>query len=334
MKKVLTFILAVAMVVSMVGCGEEKEALKMGMGVYGYTNAGTDADADTNGAADVVATVAAVLVDSEGKIVQCELDTVEVEAAYTSDGKYVASNALLSKYDQGSIYGMVAYGGATKEWYEQADAFEDVVVGKTISEVKALVVDGYAGNDEVIKAGCTIGISDFVGAVDKAVANVADSSATAEDTLQLGVVVSQNGSDATEEAAGENEVDTTFAAVAVNKDGKIVDMSIDVLAAVISFDAAGAYTGNEGTTELQTKRELGNNYNMAAYGADLNGDGEVKEWFEQADAFEDACIGKDEYEILTLENDEGYGVEDVQKAGCTIGITEMVNAAFKAAGNN
>ncbi len=93
---------------------------------------------------------------------------------------------------------------------------------------------------------------------------------------------------------------------------------------------AGVYTGNTEYAELSTKGMLGANYNMAAYGADLNGDGEVKEWFEQADAFEAACVGKTATEIAGLEA-EGYGVEDVQKAGCTIGVTGFVNAVVNAA---
>ncbi len=330
MKKIFAFMLAAVMVVSMVGCGEgEKESLKLGMGVHAYINGSADADADNNGNNEVVATVAAVLVDKDGKIVKCELDTLDAELAFTSEGKAVAADAFKTKAELGTDYGMVAYGGATKEWYEQADAFEQVVVGKTAAEVKALLADdNYTGNDEVIKAGCTIGVSDFVGAVDKALANVEESAATSEDTLKIATVVAQTAEDASEEAEGSNEIEVTFAATAVNKDGKVSAAAIDTLAASASFDTKGIYTGSEG--ELRTKKMLGADYNMAAYGADLNGDGEVKEWFEQAAAFEAACAGKTADEIAGLEAD-GYGVEDVQKAGCTIAITDFVAAVVKAA---
>lgn len=329
MKKIFAFVLAAAMVLSMVGCAEEeKEALKMGMGVHANIT-GSDADADTDGNAEVVATVAAVLVDKDGKIVKCEIDTLDATVAFTSEGKAVAADGFKTKAELGSDYGMVAYGGAAKEWYEQADAFEEVAVGKTVAEVKSLLgADNYTGNDDVIKAGCTIGVTDFVGAVEKAMANVEESDATADDTLKVAVVVAQSTEDASEEAEGSNELDATFAAAAVNKDGKVTAMALDTLAAAASFDAAGVYTGSNG--ELSTKRMLGTNYNMAAYGTDLNGDGKVLEWFEQADAFEAACAGKTVAEITALEAD-GYGVEDVQKAGCTIGISDLVAAATKAA---
>ena len=331
MKKIFSLILVAAMALSMVGCGsEEKEALKFGMGVNAYISDASDADGDTNGEGEVVATVAAVLVDGKGKIVKCELDTADNTVAYTSEGKYVANDSFATKYEQGADYGMVAYGGATKEWFEQADAFESVVVGKTIDEVKALVVDGYAGNDEVIKAGCTIGVSDFVGAVEKAVESAADSAATEDATLQVSAVTTQSGSDASEEAEGANELDITFAAAAVDKDGKVIVTGIDTLAVSFTFDVAGV-SSVDTAAALSTKGELGANYNMAAYGADLNGDGVVKEWNEQAQAFAEACVGKTASEIAGLSNGEGYGSDDVQKAGCTIGVTSFVEAVTKAA---
>ena len=332
MKKILSFVLAAAMAFSMVGCGsEEKEALKMGMGVSATVAGSADADADNNGNAEVAANVAAVLLDSEGKIVKCDLDTADYILAFTSEGKYIANDDFATKAEQGTDYGMVAYGGATKEWYEQVDAFETVVVGKTIDEVKALVVDDNTGNDEVIKAGCTIEVIDFVNAIDKAVANAEASSATGDETLKVGVVASQTGEDASEEADGSNELELNFAAAAVNKEGKVAAAKVDTLAVSATFDTKGVYTGSTEATELSTKDMLGDNYGMAANGTDLNGDGTVKEWFEQADAFEAACVGKTASEISGLQTAEGYGVEDVQKAGCTIDISAFVEAVVKAA---
>ena len=68
---------------------------------------------------------------------------------------------------------------------------------------------------------------------------------------------------------------------------------------------------------------------MSAYGTDLNGDGTVKEWFEQAAAFDAACIGKTAAEIASLMADNNYGVADLQSAGCTILVTGFVKAASK-----
>ena len=61
---------------------------------------------------------------------------------YTADGKAVANDSFKTKYELGKDYNMVTYGGATKDWYEQADAFMALVAGKTLDEVKALVAEG------------------------------------------------------------------------------------------------------------------------------------------------------------------------------------------------
>ena len=58
-------------------------------------------------------------------------------------------------------------------------------------------------------------------------ANVEESDATADDTLKVAVVVAQSTEDASEEAEGSNELEATFAAAAVNKDGKVTAMALD-----------------------------------------------------------------------------------------------------------
>ena len=70
---------------------------------------------------------------------------------------------------------------------------------------------------------------------------------------------------------------------------------------------------------------------MSVYGTDLNGDGTVKEWYEQADAFDAACAGLDKDGIAALAIETGYGAETLQTAGCTIHVSDMVKAAVKAA---
>ena len=331
MKKVFSAVLSLLMllsVISLAGCGKA-ETLKFGMGIYSYTEEATNADGDTNGEGEAIHTVAAVLLSADGKIVKCVIDTADVTVAYTSEGKAVASEEFKTKYELGSDYGMVAYGGAAKEWYEQVDAFVSVVEGKTIDEVKALVADGGKGTEDVITAGCTIGITDFIPALENAVKNATDSDATADDTLKLGVVSAAETKDATEEADGSNEVSTTVVA-AVLKDSKVVASSTDAVSAEFTFNAKGESTVAE-SGALTTKKQAGANYGMASYGTDLNGDGTVKEWNEQAAAFDEALKGKTADEISALAVDTGYGVESLQTAGCTINVNDMVKAAVKAA---
>ncbi len=334
MKKTISIILAALMILSafaFVGCDktEEEANLKFGMGVYAYYEEPTSAEGETNGSAAVCVTVAAVLVDEAGKIVKVDFDTAENSVAYTSEGKAVATGEFLTKKEQGDSYGMVAWGGATLEWYAQVDALETALAGKTLEEAKASIVNGYKGTEEVINAGCTIGISDFIFALEKAMANVSESAATASATLNTGIVtVSDDAVDADAEVEGKHVLAISVAAAAVDKDGKVIVLANDAFDAEFGFGTAGEAI--QMATEVTTKFEKGTNYNMAAYGTDLNGDGVVKEWFEQAEVFNAACEGLTATEIAALVVN-GYGVESVQSAGCTIAISGMANAAVKAA---
>ncbi|MBQ8798157.1 MAG: hypothetical protein IJZ55_01175 [Lachnospiraceae bacterium] len=328
MKKLLCVSLSVFMIASFVGCKKEAETLKFGMGVYTEVSKASSAEADANGQGKVTTNVAVVTVDAAGKIVACELDAADATVAYTGDGKAVANESFATKYELGDAYNMVAYGGAVKEWYEQADAFEDVVCGKTLDEVKALVAGEDKGTEEVINAGCTITIAEFVKAIEKAYNNAVASDVTAEHTVKLGVSTAQSCKDAAEEADGQNQLETTFLAVAVDADGKVVAATSDCVQVKFTFDATGASTYDL-TKAVSSKKEAGANYGMSAYGTDLNGDGVVKEWNEQAAAFDAACVGKTTGEIASLMGADSYGNADLQAAGCTIVVDGFVKAAAK-----
>ncbi|MBR2039956.1 MAG: hypothetical protein IJ948_01060, partial [Clostridia bacterium] len=298
MKKILSLILAILMifsVVSLAGCGKA-EALKLGFGVTSQLSEVKNADGENNGSAEAVTTVAAVLLDKDGKIVKCAIDTADNTMNFAADGKAVAATEFATKGEKGKDYGMVAYAGAKKEWFEQKDAFISVIIGKTIDEVKALEKDG-KGTDEVVNAGCTIKVSEFIPAIEKAVKNAVDSAATADDTLKVGVVTSQSDAkDATAEAKGVNELMTTVVAVALNAKNEITAAKTDAVTTKVEFDTKGASETEFGTA-ISTKRDAGDNYGMVAYG------GAKKEWFEQKDAFISVIIGKTIDEVKALEKD-------------------------------
>ncbi len=331
MKKILCLVLALLMVVTcFAGCGAKAEELKFGSGVYAYYKKATNADGETVGAGEVVINVASVLLDKDGKIVKCAIDTADNTISYTSEGKAVVLKEFPTKYEKGKDYGMVAYGGAKKEWFEQIDAFTALIAGKTIDEVKALVASDKKGTEDVINAGCTIFIEDYVKALEKAVANAAESKATKDATLKLGVVTTATPADATEEKEGSQALDTTIVASAIDAKGKVIVANTDAVQAKFTFTTKGIAT-LDAAAAIKTKKEQGKDYNMAAYGKDLNGDGVVKEWFEQGAAFDAALVGKDADGIAALAIETGYGAEDLQTAGCTINVSDMVKAAVKAA---
>ena len=325
MKKLICVLLSVLMLataVAFVGCDKAPATVKMGLGVYTATPTTTDASEDKDGQGKVAITAAVITVDAEGKVVACQLDTADLTVKFTLDGKAVANDGFKTKYEQGKDYNMVTYGGAAKEWFEQADAFEAFVVGKTLDEIKALVAEGNKGNSDVIAAGCTIMIHEFVGAIEKAFANLTDSAATAESALKLGMNVEQTTADATEEKDGSNQVETTIFAAAVDAEGKVLVAASDCVQVKFTFNAAGASTLDT-TKAISSKRELGANYGMVAYG------GAAKEWFEQADAFNALCVGKTATEIKALCAADNYGTDEVKTAGCTILVNGLTKAAAK-----
>ena len=328
MKKLICILLSVLMALTAVAfasCDKAPDAeptLKMGLGIYAATATVTDATEDKNGQGNIAVTAAVITVDAEGKVVACQLDTADNTVSYTLDGKAVASNGFKTKYELGADYNMVAYGGAAKEWFEQADAFETFVVGKTLAEIKASVAEGDKGTADVVAAGCTIKINEFVGAIEKAFANLVDSSATASSTLKLGINTDQSATDATEEKDGTNQLETTFFAAAVDAEGKVLTAASDCIQVKFTFTAAGVATMDT-TKTISTKRELGANYGMVNYG------GAAKEWFEQADAFNTLCVGKTASEITALCAADNYGTDEVKTAGCTILVNGLTKAAAK-----
>lgn len=170
MKKIVSFLLCVSMIlcaISLTACGpKEKETLKLGLGVYTSAKA-TSATADKNGSGQATATGAAILIDAEGKIVKCFLDCADSTVSYTANGQAITAESFSTKYEQGDAYGMKAYGGAAKEWYEQADAFDAACIGKTASNVNALIGDNNYGSSDLRSAGCTILVNGFVKAASK-----------------------------------------------------------------------------------------------------------------------------------------------------------------------
>lgn len=332
MKKLLCIVISIIMIaatLTFVSCNNDANdndqnapALKLGLGVYTNVSKASNAEADADGQGKAAVTAAAVLVDADGKVVACQLDTADNTVSYTADGKAIANDVFKTKYEMGADYNMKTYGGAAKEWYEQADAFEGIIVGKTLAEIKALVAEGDKGTSEVINAGCTIMINEFVNALEKAITNAVDTNATANDTLKLGVYTEQTCKDATEEKDGQNKLETTVFAAVVNSDGKVVAASSDCIQVNFTFDAKGVSTYDL-TKAVASKKEAADSYGMKAYG------GAAKEWYEQAAAFNAACIGKTPSEITSLMGDDNYGNADVKAAGCTILVNGFVKAAEK-----
>jgi hypothetical protein len=90
-------------------------------------------------------------------------------------------------------------------------------------------------------------------------------------------------------------------AAVLGADNKVISIVSDAIEAEFSFDTEGVSKTDKGQV-VKTKLEKGADYGMAKDGAyDANQDGVVKEWYEQAAAFDAACVGKDAKGIAALE---------------------------------
>ena len=349
MKKFLAVLIAALMLFTLAACGgnnatdgnatdgDAAAALKLGLGVSASYGEAKNADGDTNGEAGVEINAVAVLLDGEGKIADIAIDVLDADAAWTSAGAAVASTEAKTKYELGTDYNMAAYGkkhdgseGKVLEWFEQADAFEATAKGKTLDEVKAFMAEDTYTTGDLAAAGCTISVGGIMKALEKAVANAADSKATAADKLNIAFATSIENTDATEEKNGSVAIDATIVAAAVNAEGKVAAAKTDVASAEITFDTKGAST-LDAAAEIKTKLELGDAYNMAAYGKKHDGsDGKVLEWYAQAGEFDKALVGKTAADFAALAGADGYATGDIATAGCTMAIGDMIKAATAA----
>ena len=346
MKKYLALLLALLMVFALCACGSEpaepaaddanepaaddaaEQQYSLGMGVMINT------DSSKENQAQVDATLAAVVLDGEGKIVSCRLDCVQNKMDVTG-GAVDTAATFKTKMELGDDYNMVAYSDATIEWYDQAKAFESYVVGKTADEVAGLeTVVNEEGNqvttDETLFASCSISIKDFMDAIVKACKDEWAVQFTSDGNFTLGVAAISDASESVAAAADKDadvKMYSEYAAAVVDANGVILACLNDATQPVVNVDMNGAITGS---TVKGTKRELGDDYNMVAYG------NAIAEWDAQSAAFSAYCVGKTAAEVQAFEtevNEEGHQVttDETLFASCTMSIGGMMAVIAQAA---
>ena len=326
MKKIVAFLLLACMMLSLAACGSSGSEYKLGMGV----DLSTDSSKENN--AQVDATVAAVVTDKDGTSVACRLDVAQSKMDGTG-GAVEAAKTFQTKMELGDDYGMVAYGNAIAEWYDQAKAFESYVVGKTAAEVEGIetVLNETGHNvatDEALLAGCTMDITAFKAAVVKACNDEKGATFTGKDfTLGVAAITAADESTAaTDSDDAEVKMYTEYAAAVVGKDGKILAALTDATQPKITADKNGQITGAD---FKGTKRELGADYGMVAYG------NAIAEWDAQAKAFADYTVGKTAAEVAGIETVESNGhnvtTDETLYASCTMDISGMIAVIALAA---
>ena len=274
-------------------------------------------------------TLVAVLVDDNGVIADCVIDSIGVDINFDATGTITSSLAeeVATKNELGDSYNMVAYGGAKYEWYQQANALAQFAVGKTVEELKngAVNESGYAPAGSDLASSATIYLGGYVSTIEEAVANAKHLGAQAGDELILASRSNTiDSTSASAEAAGTAQLNCDATALTV-KDGKITSCYIDAVQAKVSFDTTGTITSDI-SSGVKTKNQLGKDYNMVAWG------GAKAEWNQQAASFATYITGKTAAEVAGIAVTEGKPSEADLAASVTISIADFQKLIAKAMG--
>lgn len=146
----------------------------LGLGVLTTVAKSKDAAADAEGQTQAYSTYAATTFDAEGKITSSIIDSSQATVKFDSEGKITSdiTAPVNTKVELGDEYGMKGASQIKKEWFEQAEAFSEYIVGKTAEEVAGTEVDeeGTATDADLVSS-VTIGIEGFLEVIAKSAAN-------------------------------------------------------------------------------------------------------------------------------------------------------------------
>lgn len=303
--------------------GGSKGNLKTGFAVVSTIEKADDAG-DEDGQIKVGSTAAAVLVDEKGVIKDCIIDVVQTPGAFSATGEITSdrSEAFISKHELGMDYDMLKASPIEKEWFEQADALAEYIIGKTLEEVKAIAVEDGAPTGADFESSVTMQVTDMLLAVEKAVNNAKDLGASADDSLGLGLIsrIGGQSKDAADED-GRFQAYSHYGVVTLGKDKKITSSIIDASQTNVDFSNLGAITSETEAT-FESKLEKGNDYNMK----DASPIG--KEWFEQSEAFSEHIKGKTIAEVTSMELVEGVATD--LDSSVTVTVDDFVLVIEKA----
>ena len=150
---------------------------RIGLGFVASTAKSSAATADYDGSANFDLTACALCVDDSGRIIDVRFDTVEAGVGFDTAGAFTGDieSDILTKREQGDDYGLGAVSGIGKNWYEQIDALEAWMRGKTVSQAMDMKLsydgDRQIPDEEDLRSSVTISVSEHLEALEKAYAD-------------------------------------------------------------------------------------------------------------------------------------------------------------------
>ncbi len=196
MKKILVALMAAAML--MAGCAAKAPttpapaestpaastpapaATKIGTSsIVKVKGANYNAADSKDGTAQSDVTMCTVVLDDAGKITYVNFDVAQSKFAFNDKGELTTdlTKGVVSKKELGANYGMAKVSEIGKEWFEQIEAYEQWLVGKTVDEAVAMkTYEKDATHPSVpdvaeLKTSVTIDIGAYRDALVKAAAN-------------------------------------------------------------------------------------------------------------------------------------------------------------------
>lgn len=119
-----------------------------------------------------------VALDAEDKVVAAFVDVAQNRVNYNAKGEWADFTPLESKKVLKDDYGMKdasAANGIGKEWYEQAEALENWMLGKTVAEITGVATDeSGVPTDDALTSTVTVKINDYKAVIEKAAANAVE----------------------------------------------------------------------------------------------------------------------------------------------------------------
>ena len=238
-------------------------------------------------------TLVGVLVDANGVIADCVIDSLPASITIDAIGKITGdlSAALVTKNELGDNYMM-----QSGSWKQQAGALAAFAKGKTVEQLKSGAIDetGKAPAGSDLASSASIYLGGYVAAIEKAASQASSLGANAGDSLKIAVSGKFTGADASDQN-GNVQLELDFATVTMNGD-VITSCVIDSLQAKVEFDGTGKII-TDLSKAFATKNDLGDNYMMQS-----------GSWRQQAGALSAYATGK------TVEQLKNGAIDETGKA--------------------
>ena len=147
----------------------------MGLGVVIGIDKSRDASDSATAQAQADVTLSATGFDQANKVVATIIDVAQTRVLFDADGKVASDKTatLKTKKELGDDYNMLPRSDIGKEWYEQMDAFEEWMMGKSMAEIISLnvkVVDAahqHVPDVPELTSSVTITVESYLEAVSK-----------------------------------------------------------------------------------------------------------------------------------------------------------------------